>query len=173
MIDKLLSQLGTRIDTKEIKALYEEFGATYPKTITCTANNDTIKGKIEKDGIKLYMRRGAYSKYLKPVTTKKAGSYIALFTMIEITSKYMGELPHGVNYKMTGGELTKLLGAPKEVNFMGNTITWRKNINEKHEIIVSDFKGVNPNDKILRSVTLGYLFEPELYTMEDYEKAGL
>jgi hypothetical protein len=71
MLQKLISLLGKNVETREIKELYVEFGAAYPKTITCTANNDTLKGKIEKDGIKLYMGRGGYSKYLKPMLGKK------------------------------------------------------------------------------------------------------
>jgi hypothetical protein len=93
--------------------------------------------------------------------------------MIEFAKKYVGELPHGIKYYMSAPELTSILGKPKEVNFMGTTTTWRKNITDKHEIIVSDTKGVNENDKVLRSITVVFLFEPELYTMEDYKKAGL
>jgi hypothetical protein len=173
MIEKLITQLGKSIETQEIKNLYKDFGAEYPKTITCTANNDTIKGKIEKDGIKLYMRRGGYSKFLKPIIGKKAGSFIGLFTMIEITKKYKGELPHGVKYDMASKELTSILGEPKEVDFMGTTTTWRNNITDKHELIVSDSKGTSPNDKVIRSITISFLFEQDLYTNEDYEKAGL
>jgi hypothetical protein len=173
MVEKVISLLGKSVETQEIKDLYAEFGAVYPKTITCTANNDTLKGKIEKDGIKLYMGRGGYSKYLKPQLGKKEGSYIGLFTMIEFTKKYAGELPYGIKYGMSPAELTSILGKPKEVSFMGTTTTWRKNITDKHEIIISDSKGVNENDKLLRSITVVFLFEPELYTMENYRKTGL
>lgn len=173
MIEKLLSLLGRSIESEEIKSLYKEFDAIYPKKITCTANNDGIKGKVEKDGIKLYFGRGGYSRYLKPILAKTKGSNIGMFTMIEFTKKYKDAIPFGVTYDMKHDELTKKLGKPKVVEFMGKTSTWRKNFTDKHELIVSDMQTTNTSTDMIRSITLSYIWENDLYTMEDYAKANL
>lgn len=172
MIEKLISLLGKSLETPEIKNLYAQFNAKLPASITCTANSDRIKGKVEKDGINLSFTRGGYSKYAKPIPAKRNGSYIGIFTMIEFTKKFKGEMPFGIKYGMSDAEITQILGAPKIVEFMGKTTTWRKNITDKHELVVSDSQtGSNP--EVLRSAFISYIWEADLYTMEDYEKAGL
>jgi hypothetical protein len=108
----------------------------------------------------------------KPIPAKQKGSYVGIFTMIEFTKKFKGEMPFGIKYGMNYAEITEILGAPKVAEFMGKTTTWRKNITDKHEFVVSDSQtGSNP--EILRSAYIAFIWEADLYTMEDYEKAGL
>jgi hypothetical protein len=171
MLEKLISLLGKSIESDEIKSLFTELGFGYPSKTTCTANNDSIKGKFEKDGIRLYFGRGANSRYLKPILGKTKGSFIGIFYMVEFTKKCKdGVMPLGVKYAMKPEELTAILGEPKVVNFMGTTSTWRKNVSDKHELIVSD---VSSDSGFLRGITLSFIYEQDLYSMEEYEKAEL
>ncbi len=171
MIENIIPLLGKSIESDDIKKLFVEYGFAYPKKTTCTANNDRIKGKFEKNGIIFYFGRGANSRYLKPVQAKTKGAYVALFSMIECTKKCTIELPFGVQYDTKPDELTAMLGTPKVVDFMGKTTTWRKNYTEKHEFIVCD--NAYTDGTSLRSITLGFIYEPDLFTEEDYAKAGL
>jgi hypothetical protein len=79
-------------------------------------------------------------------------------------------MPLGVKYAMEPEELTSILGEPKVVNFMGTTTTWRKNVSDKHELIVSD---VSSDSGSLRGIMLSFTYEKDLYSMEEYAKAGL
>jgi hypothetical protein len=170
MLEKLIPLLGKSIESEEIKNLFTELGFTYPSKTTCTANNDAIKGKFEKEGIRLYFGRGANSRYAKPILGKAKGTYIGIFYMIEFTKKCKdGVIPLGVKYGMKPEELTTILGEPKVVNFMGTTTTWRKNATDKHELIVSDSSS---DGGFLRAITLIFNYEQDLYSMEEYEKAG-
>lgn len=171
MINQLIPLLGKSIESEEIKNLFTELGFTYPKKTACTANNDRIKGKFEKDGMLLYFGRGANSRYLKPILGRTKGTYIGIFFMIEFTKKYKADLPFGVKYEMKPEELTAILGEPKVVNFMGTTTTWRKNVTDKHEVIVSD--SIVGGSTSVRSITLSFNYEQDLYTMEEYKKVGL
>jgi hypothetical protein len=171
MIEKLIPLLGKSIESEEVKSLFRELGFTYPSKTTCTANNDSIKGKFEKEGIRLYFGRGANSRYAKPILGKAKGSFIGIFHMIEFTKKCKdGVMPLGVKYGMKPEELTDIFDEPKVVNFMGTTTTWRKNVTDKHELIVSDSSS---DGGFLRSITLIFNYEQDLYSMEEYEKAGL
>jgi hypothetical protein len=170
MIEKLLPLLGKSIESVEIKALFAEFNWPMPTKTTCTANNSTIKGKFEKDGIILYFGRGGNSRYLKPIEAAKKGSYIGIFSMIEFTKKYKGKIPFDIKFDMKSAELTPILGEPKVDNFMGQTTTWRKNYTDTHEFIFSDWVS---GDKIIRAITLSFKYESDLYSMEEYAKAGL
>ena len=80
-------------------------------------------------------------------------------------------MPFDVEFEMEADELTEILGEPKTVEFMGTTTTWRKNISDKHEFIVSDM--LSADGSSLRSMTVSFIYEPDLYSMEEYEKAGL
>jgi hypothetical protein len=171
MLEKLIQLLGYSLETEEIKAIYKDWNAQYPKRITCTANEPNIKGKVEKDCIRLYFGRGGYSKYLKPIPTTWAGGYIGMLYMIEFTKKSRGGIPFDVTPAMTAEELTTIMGEPKVVEFMGKITTWRKNTSDKHELIVSDSQGADGS--VIRGITLSFILEPDLYTMEDYEKAGI
>jgi hypothetical protein len=171
MYNKILPLLGKSLVTDEIKALLMEWNVIYPKNIQCTPNNPNIKGKVEKHCLRLYFGLGGNSRYLKPIPAKKEGSFIGQLTMIEFTKKRTDAIPFEVKYNMTPEELTKILGEPKVVNFMGTITTWRKQYMDKYELIVSDSLGVNDTEP-LRSITLGYIYEPDLNTMEEYEKAG-
>jgi hypothetical protein len=95
-----------------------------------------------------------------------------MFSMIECTKKCAIELPFGVRYDMPSKELDKLFGQAKQTNFM-NTLTsvWRKTFQERYEIIVSD--NAYPDSTNLRTITIGFVSEQDLYTMEDYAKQGL
>jgi hypothetical protein len=161
MLDKLLSLLGKSVDTKEIKALYEEFGAKYPKKITGNSDTSMLKGRVKKDGIELHFGVVKNGKYLKPKEINKKGTFIALFTMIEITKEYKGEIPHGIKYNMGADELTKILGKPKEVNFMGKSFIWKKNISDKHEIKIDDSRGMDETEPFTRTIMLQFIWEDE------------
>jgi hypothetical protein len=171
MLDKLIPLLGMRVDSKEIKDIFTEWNAIFPKRVTCTANEPNIKGKVEKNCVRLYFGRGGNSRYLKPIPASWEGGYFGIFTMIEFTKKRKGDMPFGVEFDMESEELTQILGEPKIVEFMGTTTTWRKNITDKHEFIVSDT--LSTDGSSLRSMTVSFVYEPDLYTMEEYKKAGL
>lgn len=160
MLEKLIPLLGKSIEDKEIKDLLTEWNVTYPKSITCTANNTNLKDKIEKHCIRLYFGMGGYSPYLKPIPAAREGSFIAQFTMIEFTKKRTDSMPFGVRFDMTPDELTAIFGEPKVVDFMGKTTTWRKNYTDKHEMIVSD--NLYSDGSSLRSMTLTFIFEPDI-----------
>jgi hypothetical protein len=161
MIDKLLSLLGASVDTQEIKDLYTEFGAKYPTKITGNADTSMLKGRVKKDGIELHFGVTANGKYLKPKKTEKEGTYIAMFLMIQILKDYKGEMPHGIKYNMTADELTKILGKPNEVNFMGKSFIWKKNISNKHEIKIDDSRGMDETEAFTRTIMLQYIWEEE------------
>jgi hypothetical protein len=171
IITDLLPLLGKSLESKEIKALFTAWGVAYPKTITCTANSDTVRTKMEQNGIKLYFGRGGNSRHLKPQPAPRKGSYTGLFTMIEFLPKYKGEMPSNVTQGMDDTELTGILGEPKVVDFMGKTTTWRKPYQDLYEFVVS--KTIWQDGKETRAITLSFIFEPDLYTLEDYKKAGL
>jgi hypothetical protein len=170
MLDQLIPLLGMRVDSKEIKDIFTEWNAVFPKRVTCTANEPTIKGKVEKNCVRLYFGRGGNSRYLKPIPASWEGGYFGIFTMIEFTKKRKGDMPFDVEFEMEADELTEILGEPKTVEFMGITTTWRKNITDKHEFIVSDT--LSTDGSSLRSMTVSFIYEADLYTMEEYEKAG-
>jgi hypothetical protein len=170
MLEKLIPLLGMSLEKEEIKAIFTAWNAQYPKRITCTANEPNIKGKVEKDCIRLYFGRGGNSRYLKPIPTKWEGGYIGMLTTIEFTKKSRGGIPFDVTFAMTDEELTAILGKPKVVNFVGKTTTWRKNLSKRHELIVTDLESAEGK---IRTINLSFIYEPNLYTLEEYEKAGL
>ena len=108
MLEKLIPLLGMSLEKEEIKALYTAWNAQYPKRITYTANESNIKGKVEKDCIRLYFGRGGNSKYLKPIPTTWAGGFIGMLTMIEFTKKSRGGIPFNVTHAMAANELTAI-----------------------------------------------------------------
>jgi hypothetical protein len=171
MLEKLYKLLGKSIESDEIKTLFKDWDITYPKTVTCTPNNSTVKTKMVKDGVKLYFTMGGNSKYLKPIPAKKANSYIGIFSMIEIEKKSQLQLPFGISHSLKAAELTKILGNPKVTNFMGETTAWRKNINERQEIVVTHT--VYTDGSRIESITITFNYEPDLFTQEEYKKAGL
>ncbi len=170
MTEQLISLLGKSIESDEIKDLFEAWNVMYPSKISCTADSPNLKIKVEKDCVRLYFGRGGNSPYLMPIPTRWKGGFVAIFTMIEFTKKRKGGMPFDVEFAMTPEELTAILGEPTTVEAIGTTTTWRKNYTEGHEFIVSD-SVVGENDPI-RSMTLTFNYVPDLYTMEDYEKAG-
>jgi hypothetical protein len=171
MYDKLIPLLGKSIESEEIKALLVDWNVTYPKKVFCTADNPNLKDKIEKHCIRLYFGRGGNSRYMKPVPTSWAGGYIAQFTTIEFTKKRTDTIPFGVKYDMTPDELTAILGKPTVTNVVSTTTTWRKNYTDKHELVVSD--ALLPDGTVVRSMHLSFIYEADLYSMEDYERVGL
>lgn len=171
MLDQLIPLLGMRVDSKEIKDIFTEWNAIFPKRVTCTTDEPIIKGKVEKNCVRISFGRGGNSRYLKPIPTSWEGGYFGIFTMIEFTKKRKGDMPFGVEFEMEASELTEILGEPKTVESMGSVTTWRKNITDKHELVVSDT--VSTDGTPLRSMTVSFVYEPDLYTMDEYEKAGL
>lgn len=161
MLEKLLSLLGKSVDTQEIKDLYAEFGAKYPTKITGNADTSMLKGRVKKDGIELHFGVCDNGKYLNPKPTKTRGTYIALFVMIQILKDYKGEIPHGIKYNMSADELTKILGKPKEINFMGKSFIWKKNISDKHEIKIDDSRGMDEMEAFTRTIMLQYIWKDE------------
>ncbi len=170
MIEKLLPLLGKSIQSEEIKTLFEEWNAVYPRKPYCTPNEPNLKVKVERDCIRLYFRLGGNSRYMKPIPAHWDGGFIAQFTMMEFTKKRKGGIPFDVEFSMTAEELTAILGEPVVTNFVGTTTTWRRNLTDKHEFIVSD---TGDGDDILRSMTLTFIYEKDLNSMEEYEQAGL
>jgi hypothetical protein len=159
MLEKLLNLLGTSVDTQEIKDLYAEFGAKYPTKITGNADTTMLKGRVKKDGIELHFGATRNGKYLKPKETAKKGTYIAVFVMIQILKDYKGEIPHGIKFNMKTEDLTKILGAPREDNFMGKSFYWKKEISDKHEIRVEDCRGMDENEPFVRQIFLQFIWE--------------
>jgi hypothetical protein len=56
---------------------------------------------------------------------------------------------------------------------MENKCKRYKNIADKHELIVSDAQMTATSSDVIRSVTIQFIWEADLYTMKDYEKVGL
>jgi hypothetical protein len=172
-MEHLENLLGKSIESVEIKALFAEWKVTYPKKTTSTANNSSLGDcKMKRDGYSLHFHIGFNSRFAKPTFAAKKGSYIAILREIIFTPKYKGALPFGLVVDMTADQITKVLGAPKVVNFMHlDTITWRKSYQDRLEVIVYDSE--LEKGKFLREVRISLLWDADLNTMEDYEKAGL
>ncbi len=171
MIEKLIPLLGKSLESEEIKTLLTDWRVPYPKSITCSADNPSVKGKIEKDCIRLHFGVGGNSKYLKPIPTRFKGGFVGIFTNFEFTKKRVGGMPFGVEFNMSEAELTKILGKPVKNNLVVDTMTWRKSYSDKHEFIVTDI--LNTDSSAMRSMNFTFIYEPNLILLEDYEKAGL
>ena len=171
MIEKLIPLLGKSLESEDIKNLLTEWRVPYPKSITCTADNPVVKGKIEKDCVRLHFGRGGSSKYLKPIPTRFKGGFVGIFTNFEFTKKRVGGMPFGVEFKMSEAEITKIMGEGVKNNFLTDTTTWRKNYSDKHEFIVVDI--LNKDSSVTRSMNFTFIYEAHLLTLDDYEKAGL
>ena len=167
MLDQLIPLLGMRVDSKDIKDIFIEWNAVFPKRVTCSDNEPLIKGKVERNCVRLHFGRGGNSPYLKPNPTSWEGGYFGIFTTIEFTKKRKGDMPFDVEFDMEADELTEILGEPVITD---SSTTWRKNITNKHELVILDsiVEGL-PN----RSMKISFVYEPNLYTMAEYEKAGL
>jgi hypothetical protein len=167
MLEKVYKLLGKSIESEEIIALFKEWNIEYPTKTTCTPNNDTVKTKMKKDGLILYFTKGGNSRYLKPIPAKKSNSYIGIFSMIEITDKCKLDLPFGVSHQLNPEELTKILGNPKVTNFMGESTIWRKNFNDKQEIIVNH--NLYSDGSKINSISINFNYETDL-TEDDYKE---
>ena len=66
---------------------------------------------------------------------------------------------------MTADEITAILGEP--VVLAGQTSTWRKNITDKHELIVRD--SLLKDGTSTRSMTVSFVYEADLDSLEDYK----
>jgi hypothetical protein len=159
MVQKLIPHFGKSLESTEIKDLLTELGLKYPAKTTCTPNYSTVKGKFEKDGMLLYFTMGGNSRFLKPIPAKTKNSYIGLFSMVEFTKKYQGELPFGAKMSMTAEELTTLFGAPKETEFIGKSTIWQKNFGDNHVFRICDDAYIDGST--LRSITLTFIYEPD------------
>lgn len=172
MLDELIALLGKSIESDEIRALFAAWNVTFPKKTFCTANVPSIGScKMEREGMKMYFAKGGNSRYMKPIKGVRKSSFICMFSMIEFQKKRKGGIPFGVRYDMSYDELTSVLGKPVVTNLVSTTTVWRKRYEGNYELIVSDdlFK----DGKKLRSITFSFVYERDLDTLEDYEKAGL
>jgi hypothetical protein len=173
MIEQLIPLIGKQIESDEIKKLFEEWGVPFPKKTTCTANNDSLGDcKMKKDGLSLLFGRGGHAKLLKPVPLDKKGvRFAGIFCGISANEKYKGQFPLGITIGMPDEELTESLGQPNEINFMNViTKTWRKEFMKEVEVlfIINITEG-----KTSREMRVYPTWDNDLYTMEDYAKAGL
>ena len=171
MLEQLIPLLGKSVVSEEIKVLLTDWRVPYPTSVTCTANNPVMRGKIEKNCIRLYFGRGGSSRYLKPIATTFKGGFVCIFTTIEFTKKRRSEIPFDLRFDMTADEITAILGQPVVTNSTGQSTTWRKNITDKHELVVTD--SLLKDGTSLRSMQVSFVYEADLYTTEDYEKAGI
>ena len=165
MLEQLIPLLGMSIVSEEIKALFVDWKVPYPSSVTCTANKPGLKGKVEKNCIRLHFGRGGGSRYLKPIPTTWKGGNVCIFTAIEFTKKRRSEIPFDLRFDMTADEITAILGEP--VVLVGETNTWRKNITDKHELIVRD--SLFKDGTSTRSMTVSFVYEADLHTSEDYK----
>ena len=93
-------------------------------------------------------------KYLKPNPASWEGGYFGIFTTIEFTKKRKGDMPFEVEFDMEADELTEILGKPVITD---SSTTWRKNITDKHELVVLD----SIIDKEpTRSMKISFVYEP-------------
>jgi hypothetical protein len=153
--NSLLNLLGKRIDDQEIKDLYSSWNCPYPKKLTCTPNYSILKTKLENSGLKIGFSMGGYSQFLIPQKLK-LNSYIALMNMIEITDQYTKELPFGVRFNMSEAELISVLGEPKRDNIVFETTSWKKPIDDRYELVISD---TIINNKTSRAMFISFIFD--------------
>jgi hypothetical protein len=152
----IINLLGKRIDDLEIKDLFKNWNCPYPKKLTCTPNHSILKTKLENSGLRIGFSMGGYSQFMVP-QKHKFNSYISLMNMIEFTDQYSQELPFGVNFMMSEVELTSLLGEPKKDNIVFASATWKKPIDDRYELVVSD---TIVNNKNTRVMFLSFIFDP-------------
>ncbi len=170
MIEELIPLLGKNLESEEIKALLIDWRVPYPKSITCTDDNPIVKGKIEKDCIRLHFGKGGNTRYLNPIPTRFKGGYVGIFTHFEFTKKRVGGMPFDVEFNMSEAELTKILGKPFS-NFVADTFTWRKNYLDNYEFIVTDI--LNTGGSATRSMKFTFVYKPDLYIEDEFNTAGL
>jgi hypothetical protein len=137
MIEKLISLIGQRIDSAEVKELFAEWDVAFPKKITCTPNNSSLGNcKLKKDGLSMEFGLGGHGKLVKPVPNSKI-NYVGLALFVNIDKKYQGEFPYGVTLEMAAADLNKILGKPQQTEFMNvTTTTWRKEYKEDYEVLL-------------------------------------
>jgi hypothetical protein len=171
-LENLLNLMGMPINCVEIKNLFESWGIIYPKKLTVTPNNSSLGTcKMDKDGLSLNFHFGGNSRHLKPIPSDRKGTYVARFSFISFGKKYKGELPFQVVFGMSNDELTAILGEPKVTVFMGTATTWRKSYLDKYELVV--FDNLYDDNTNSREIRIAFMWENDLDTLEDYEKAGL
>jgi hypothetical protein len=173
MIEKLEALIGKNIESEEIKSLFAEWNVAYPKKTTVTPNNSSLSDcKMKRNGLELHFHLGGNSKFAKPIPAVRKGGFVALLRELIFTPKYQGELPFGLTVNMNPQEITKILGEPKVTNFMHlDSIIWRKPYKDKFEVIASDVE--LEKGKFIREMRISVMWDNDLDTLEDYEKAGL
>jgi hypothetical protein len=166
MIEKLISLIGKRIDSDEVKALFTEWDIAFPKKITCTANNSSLGNcKLKKDGVSIEFGKGGNGKLLKPVPGGK-NNYIGLAIFINADKSYKDDFPFDLKYGTEEIELTKILGQPKETSFM-NIVTkiWRKEYKLDYEVLVT----INMIEgKLEKEMRVQCKWDDTLELLEDY-----
>jgi hypothetical protein len=172
MLDELIALLGKSIESDEIRALFAAWNVNFPKKTFCTAEVPSIGScKMEREGMKMHFARGGNSRYMKPIKGVRKSSFICMFTKIEFQKKRKGVVPFGVRHDMNYDELTAILGKPMVTNAVSTVTVWRKRYEGSYELIVTD--DLHKDGKKLRSITFSFMYEPNLDTLADYEKAGL
>lgn len=160
---ELLPYLGLSIESQEVKDLIAKCGAKYPAKNTCTGNSFGLKCVLIKNSVVLYFDTGFNCSFTRPIPAKRSGSYIQQVISIGLLKDYIGNLPFDLRLDMANDELSNILGEPIVANIVFETTTWRKNINDKMEIVISKF-----DDKT--DWNINFLYNPDLNTMDDYDK---
>jgi hypothetical protein len=137
MLDRLIPLLGYNIQSEEIKAIYKEWNALYPKKPYCSNEEPVLKTKVEKDCIRLYFGKGGGSQHLKPIHTSWEGGYVAQLYTIEFTKKSRGGIPLGITHAMSDADVTAKMGQPI---IEGTKTTWQKNTSDLHQLTVTQFE---------------------------------
>ncbi len=171
MIHKLLPHLGKRIDNEDVKAVFADWNVPFPRTITCSADRPTINQKVEKNCLRLHFDQGGNSRYMKPIPTEWEGGHICLFSSIEITNKRKRDVPFDLRFDMTHEEISEIMGESTTTEFVNKITTWRKKYEDKFELVLTET--LNAENITDRKMYISYVYEPEFYTQEDFEKAGL
>jgi hypothetical protein len=159
---ELLPFLGLSIESQEVRDLILKYDTKYPSYTTCTGNSFGLKSVLEKNTLVLYFGPGFNCSFTKPILAKRKGSYIQQVTAIGFMRNYKGMLPFELKAGMSNEKLTKILGEPSVNNIVIKTTTWRKQINDKMELIIGQIDCKN-------EFNISFLYNPDLNTMEDYE----
>jgi hypothetical protein len=158
---ELLPFLGKSLESQEVIDLLAQYNIKYPQKTTCTGNSFGLKSVLAKNKIVLYYGAGFNCSFTKPISTTRKGSYIQQIISVGFLKDYNEELPFDLKLSMKNLELSKILGEPKTDNAVFETITWRKQINDKMEIIIVQIDGKN-------EWNISFLYNPDLNTIEDY-----
>ncbi|MDZ7879652.1 MAG: hypothetical protein U5L45_18385 [Saprospiraceae bacterium] len=174
MINELVPLIGKRLDSDEIRAIFTAWNVPIPKKTACTANNSSMGDcKLRKDGLSLQFGMGGHGELVKPIQIDKKGSRFEGICIFVCAQKgYEGAFPFDISIEMTAEELTKILGEPKEDDFMGiYTRTWRKDFEGDYEVLY--IENIFDGKKREVQMRIQCKWDNALETLADYEKMGL